>query len=127
MLLRLLAPFLPYVTEEVWSWFGSGSVHRQAWPTRDELPSGGDAEVLVSVGAALAGVRRTKSEAKVGMRATVRAMTLALPAAAAEHVRAAEADLRATGHIESLTYADGETLEVRDAELVPVEKTPPAS
>ncbi|RKT77067.1 valyl-tRNA synthetase [Terracoccus luteus] len=127
VLLRLLAPFLPYVTEEVWSWFGSGSVHRQAWPTRDELPAGGDADVLVSVGAALAGVRRAKSEAKVGMRATVRSMTLALPATAADHVRAAEDDLRATGRIEALAYVDGETVEVRDAELVPVEKTPPAS
>ena len=54
-LLRLLAPFIPYATEEVWSWFGEGSVHRQSWPTRDELPSGGEPALLASVGAALAG------------------------------------------------------------------------
>jgi valyl-tRNA synthetase len=123
-LLRLLAPFIPYATEEVWSWFGEGSVHRQAWPVRDELPAGGDAAVLTSVSTALAGVRKVKSEAKVGMRAEVRTMTLVAPAASVEHVRAAEADLRASGRISELAYAEGETVEVRDAELVPVEKQP---
>ncbi|MBC9822984.1 valine--tRNA ligase [Terrabacter sp. MAHUQ-38] len=123
-LLRLLAPFIPYATEEVWSWFGDGSVHRRPWPTRDELPAGGDAAVLTSVSTALAGVRKVKSEAKVGMRAEVRTMTLVAPAASVEHVRAAEADLRASGRISELTYAEGAAVEIRDAELVPVEKQP---
>jgi valyl-tRNA synthetase len=99
-------------------------VHRQPWPTRDELPSGGDPAVLASVGAALAGVRKVKSEAKVGMRAEVRTMTLVAPDAALEHVRAAETDLRASGRISELSYAVGDHVEVRDAELVPVEKQP---
>ena len=124
-LLRLLAPFVPYVTEEVWSWLGDGSsVHRQPWPSASELPSGGDPALLVAVGSALAGVRRAKSEAKVGMRAEVATMTLAGPPAMLDHVRAAEADLRASGHITELTYADGPSVEVRDAELVPVPKKP---
>ncbi|MEO6996508.1 MAG: class I tRNA ligase family protein, partial [Terracoccus sp.] len=121
--LRLLAPFVPYVTEEVWSWFGeSGSVHRQPWPLRSELPAGGDAQLLDAVGAALTRVRKVKSEAKVGMRAEVASMTLAGPASLLDHVRVAEADLRASGHITDLTYADADHLEVRDAELVPVAK-----
>lgn len=35
-LLRLLAPFAPHITEELWSeTIGEGSVHKQAWPVFD--------------------------------------------------------------------------------------------
>ncbi len=121
-LLRLLAPFIPYATEEVWSWFGEGSLHRQSWPTRDALPAGGDAAVLATVGEALASVRKVKSEAKLGMRAEIRTMTLVGLPEELERVRAAEADLRASGRVTDLAYAEGDGIEVRDADLVPVEK-----
>jgi valyl-tRNA synthetase len=120
--LRLLAPFIPYATEEVWSWFGEGSVHRQPWPTPDELPTGGDPALLAAVGAALAGVRRVKSEAKLGMRAEVRTMTLVGLPEELVRVRSAEGDLRACGRITEIGYEEGDGIEVRDADLVPVEK-----
>lgn len=123
VVLRLLAPVLPYVTEEVWSWTHDGSVHRASWPTVDEVPAGGDAAVLTSVGAALAAVRKAKSEAKVGMRAEVPTMTLLAPAATIEHVRVGEADLRAAGRlIGALDYAEADEVGTRDVELVPVAK-----
>ncbi len=34
-LLRLLAPFVPHITEELWQFVGAGSVHQQAWPGYD--------------------------------------------------------------------------------------------
>jgi len=125
VLLRLLAPFLPYATEEVWSWFHDGSVHRAPWPTAADLGDHGqaDAGLLGAVGDALAGVRKAKSEAKVGMRAEVSSIVLAGPGGWCDRVRSAEADLRAAGRISgTLDYAEAETPEVRDAVLIPVEK-----
>ncbi|WP_114202885.1 valine--tRNA ligase [Janibacter anophelis] len=124
-LLRLLAPVLPYATEEVWSWWKSGSVHRASWPTVDELPDGGDATVLGAVGEALSQVRKAKSDAKVGMRSEITAATLVAPAATAELVRAGEADLRAAGRLTgSFDYAVGDEVTLTDVELIPFVKPP---
>ncbi|MDF8265356.1 valine--tRNA ligase [Luteipulveratus flavus] len=118
--LRLLAPVLCYATEEVWSWFREGSVHRASWPTSEELASAaGDASLLPAVGSALARIRKAKSDAKMGMRAEVSAMTLAGPGPLVEHVRAAERDLRAAGKVTGMTYGEAEELQVSDVELVP--------
>jgi valyl-tRNA synthetase len=125
VLLRLLAPFLPYATEEVWSWWHDESVHRAPWPLASETatPEAGDPGVLATVGEALAGVRKAKSEAKVGMRSEVSRIELAGPEGWTQRVRAAEADLRAAGRITgALDYAEAEIPEVRGAELIPVAK-----
>ena len=79
VLLRLLAPFLAFVTEEVWSWWHEGSVHRSPWPRLEELPAatgGATTDVLDMASEILGAVRRTKSEAKVSMRAVVERLTV---------------------------------------------------
>lgn len=127
VLLRLLAPFLPYATEEVWSWWQEGSVHRATWPVADELALGqaGDPAVLTAVGAALSQVRKAKSDAKVGMRSEITAATLVGPAATADLVRQAETDLRAAGRLTgALDFAEGEEVALRDVELIPFVKPP---
>lgn len=99
--LRLFAPFLPYATEETWSWWQQGSVHRAAWPTTEELGDTGDADpdALAAVAAVLAGLRGAKSTAKVGMRTPVLHARITGPAAALTAVRQAERDLRAVGSV----------------------------
>jgi len=125
--LRLLAPVVVFATEEVWSWFHDpveGSIHRAAWPTTAELGDArsADSGVLSAVGEALAGVRKAKSEAKVGMRAEITGMTLVGSATQLDRVRTAEGDLRAAGRVTGLSYAVEEpsaTLAVKDAVIVP--------
>ena len=99
--LRLLAPFLPFVTEEVWSWWKDGSIHNAGWPEPDvDLPSvPQNPEVLVATAEALAGVRGAKSVAKVSMRTEVTKAVLRGPAARLELVRRALDDLSAAGRI----------------------------
>jgi valyl-tRNA synthetase len=110
--LRLFAPILPYVTEEVWSWWQDGSVHRAAWPDAGELPPGGEPAVLAATSDVLRQVRRAKSAAKVSMRAEVTRADVRGAGAA----KVAVADLRAAGRITDLDLEtvpqEGFTVEV---------------
>jgi valyl-tRNA synthetase len=98
VVLRLFAPILPYVTEEVWSWWQEGSVHRAPWPVTGELPGGGAPAVLAATSDVLRQVRRAKSAAKVSMRAEVE--HAAIRGASTRDL--AETDLRAAGRIADL-------------------------
>jgi valyl-tRNA synthetase len=62
--LRLFAPYLPFVTEEVWSWWRTGSVHRASWPDAavlEKAGSDGDARFYVDAQLANGEIRREKS------------------------------------------------------------------
>jgi valyl-tRNA synthetase len=124
VLLRLFAPVLPFATEEVWSWWREGSVHRAPWPDAAPLrAAAGDADpgVVGAAGAALAALRKVKSEAKVSMRTEISSVRLAVPDALRAGVEVALDDVRAAGRVIGsldLVDHDGEGAVAHDAELV---------
>ncbi|CAN5357646.1 valine--tRNA ligase [soil metagenome] len=101
--LRLLAPFLPYVTEEVWSWWQEGSIHRSAWPTSavDLATAAQDPYVLDVAAEAISLIRGEKSRAKVKMRTAVTALTIEGPQDKIELLQLAIADVEAAGRVQA--------------------------
>jgi valyl-tRNA synthetase len=99
---RLFAPFIPFVTDEVWSWWRTGSVHRASWPTETPRRADGDASLLGPVSDVLGAVRRAKTEAKVSQRHAVDCAKVTGPAVSIAAVEAARRDLIAAGTISEL-------------------------
>jgi valyl-tRNA synthetase len=107
VILRLFAPFLPYVTEEVWSWWRDGSVHTAAWPAPGEVaperPAAAPAALSAALSAAseaIAAIRGAKSGARVSMRTPVRALVVTAPQDHLDAVLSVLADLQAAGRVE---------------------------
>jgi valyl-tRNA synthetase len=108
--LRLLAPFVPFVTEEVWSWWHAGSIHRSPWPDAEELSPArqqGDVAVLEMAEYVLGEVRRAKTEAKVSMRAPVARLTVVDEPDRLARLAQAEGDLRDAGGVLDLMTRPG--------------------
>jgi valyl-tRNA synthetase len=105
VVLRLFAPFLPFVTEEVWSWWAEGSVHHAAWPEPAEAlsPRGaaGDGDrALDAASRAIAAIRGAKSGARVSMRAPVRELEVSARRDHLDALMAVLPDIRAAGRVE---------------------------
>ncbi|CAN5436307.1 valine--tRNA ligase [soil metagenome] len=139
-LLRLFAPFLPYVTDEVWSWcrtdegalpgFEAESVHRSRWPVSSELRAivgeqpgaDGSASVLVVAAEVLGRIRKAKSDAKASMRADVATVVVTDVHERTAALLLAVGDVCDAGKVASLTtnlLAEGAeaTIEVTLAEV----------
>ena len=105
--LRLFAPFLPYVTEEVWSWWREGSVHRAQWPTAASLGGFDDERTLAVASEVLRAIRKAKSEARQSMRAEVARLEVAGASEVFEQVRG---DLVAAGNVRAVVLTEAPAL-----------------
>lgn len=74
-------------------------MHHAAWPTVDELPTGGTPELLDELATVLNTLRGAKSEAKVSMKTEIERAQFGGTAEVLEALKGAEGDLRAVGRI----------------------------
>jgi valyl-tRNA synthetase len=114
-LVALLAPFLPFVTEEVWSWWHDTSVHRSSWPDAARLRElAGDVDPALGTVAAevLGRIRKAKTETKRSMRAEVARVEVTDTAGRLAALEACRADVVAAGVVAELVTAQGRSLSV---------------
>jgi len=127
VLLRLFAPTLPYVTEEVWSWAfaaetGHASIHRAPWPDVRELDAvaaPADPESFATAVAAFAALNKAKADAEVSAGREILELRLAAPAKTLARLEPVLADVLAAARardfaLEPAELADG-IFEVRAA------------
>jgi valyl-tRNA synthetase len=114
-LLRLLAPFLPFVTEEAWSWSHDGSVHGAPWPSEPETTSvaaGADAAVYAVAAEVLGAVRKVKSEHKRSLATPADDVVVRDTAARLAQLELARSDVADAGKIVHLRTEVAETFSV---------------
>ncbi|MBO0825348.1 MAG: class I tRNA ligase family protein, partial [Actinobacteria bacterium] len=102
VLLRLFAPVLPFVTEEVWSWWQDGSIHRAQWPEADAVrrqAGPGDDSVLSAATDAIAAIRKARSQAQLPIRSPLPLVIATASADSIDGLAAASQDVRAAGRV----------------------------
>ena len=121
VVLRLFAPFVPFVTEEVWAWWRDGSIHAQTWPT---LTATGVSDLGLEVTCQVLGlIRRCKTEAKSSQRTPVSKLVVTGSSDVIEALAHGRADLMAAGSVAEVEVVIGAALAV-DVILAPAESSP---
>jgi valyl-tRNA synthetase len=106
VLLRLFAPFLPYATEEVWSWWKEGSIHRASWPSTEAFPVGGEPVVFEVAAWVLGEVRKAKALAKRSLRTDVVRLVVRDTPERLKILRGVERDVAEAGKVRSVGYVE---------------------
>ena len=120
VMLRLFAPFLPFVTEEVWSWWREGSIHRAPWPTPAELdalvgggpPATLDERMYQWSTEVLFEVRKQRSEAKQPLKVPIAKVTVKADETTVALMPIVEADLKSALRVQAFESSVGDPTEI---------------
>ena len=132
VLLRLMAPVLPFVTEEVWSWVfaeetGHPSIHKAPWPGEDDFAAIAEPADALSFDAAVAcfsAINKAKADGEVSMGREVLGLTLSANPSTRERLGPVLSDVLAATrcHSHRSAIVDGlaeDQIEITDAEFAP--------
>jgi valyl-tRNA synthetase len=108
VLLRLFAPVLPYITDEVWSWAFAeetdrASIHGASWPGAADfaaIAAPADATVFDAAVACLAAINKAKSEGGVSVGRGVRKLRLRASEPTVARLKPATGDVMASARVE---------------------------
>lgn len=106
--LRLFAPFVPFVTEDLWAPDGGPetSVHRHPWPTGAEfgaIEDDGSFQAAVDV---ITQIRKAKSESKVSIKFPVESLRVSGSAESLARLESVIDDVTATGNVASYELSE---------------------
>ncbi len=111
--LRLFAPFLPFITDEIWSWHFAArheslrSIHRATWPSVAEYsPSIASPDAFKAAADTIGAIRRAKSEHDMSIRALVDTMTVRASADTLQALEPVLADVVSAGNVGALELVD---------------------
>jgi valyl-tRNA synthetase len=128
VLLRLFAPVLPFITEEVWSWAfaeekAQPSIHRAPWPTVAELAqvaAPADAGSLGLAIDALTAINKGKTERGASVGRTVDRLELKIDGEKARRIAGVLADVLASARVKSHAITSGgEAFEIAEMAIAP--------
>ena len=122
VLVRLFAPVLPYITEELWSWDNATdadplpaacSVHRAAWPDTAEFASltlPASASSFAAAKASLASIHRYKTQASVSLARAIDSIQLAAHPSTIRTAEAVAADVMSAVRATSFELVEDDSL-----------------
>jgi len=108
-LLKLLHPFMPFITEEIWSYLPltEGFLMKESWPVYDEKKNyAEDVAILEQAMDVIKAIRNVRAETGAVPSKKLHAVILA-GGKELENAKAGEGYIRSLANLEGLTYASG--------------------